>query len=209
MSDWWYRCSHQSFAFRFCLLVIQFKSIMGNEQSISHQDHKISPYTAATGGFQKPTKSAMRKSRSIRHDSHLLSDQDKNTAGATQSRYIPNMNPRTAGNGLIIPTRPYGRYNTSGDNKMHGNSGTESPQWGWYINTTPPTPELYYSRSMSQSLNNSATISKNQLVKVDPAKNTTQASNRSDGKASQNLVFQNLQNSTKTNPVGGWTSIPI
>lgn len=181
---------------------------MGNEQSISHQEHKISPYTAATGSYQKPTKSAMRKSRSIRQNSNLLSEQDKSTAG-TQSRYIPNMNPRTAGNGLIMPTRPYGRY-TPGDNKMlvSSSGGTESPQWGWYINTTPPTPELYYNRSISQSFQSSATIPKNQLVKVDPTKNVTQTSTR-DVKLCQNQVFQNLQNSTKTNPVGGWTSIPI
>lgn len=180
-----------------------------NDESIPHQDHTISPYKAATGSFQKPTKSAMRKSRSTQHDSHGLSEQDKSTPGT--SRYIPNMNPRTAGNGFIVPTRPYGGRYTPGDNKIVGSSGTESPQWGWYINTTPPTPELYHSRSMSsQASLNAATIPKNQLTKIDPFKNPTIASTRnSDAKSCQNQVFQNLQNSTKANPVAGWTSIPI
>lgn len=168
---------------------------------MSHSDHRISPYSSATGDYQKPTKSVLRKTRSIRHVANELSDQDKTTASpGTQSRYIPNMNPRTAGNGLIMPTRPYGRY-ASADNKMLGSSGTESPQWGWYINTTPPTPELYSSKS---------TISNSQLMKVDhnDSKNRHNSTN-SDPKSCQNQVFQNLQNSTKANPVGGWTSIPI
>ena len=175
---------------------------MGNEQSSHHYDHKVSPYTSVTGSFHKPTKSALRKSKSSRYESHDLSSHDeKNTAG-TPSRYIPNMNPRTAGNGLILPTRPYGmnRYTSGGSN------GSEmSPQWGWYINTTPPTPELYHSRSTVKSSPPSAT------TRVDTRK-TMQASNLSgarDAKACQNQVFQNLQNSTKTNRMGGWTSIPI
>ena len=176
---------------------------MGNEQS-THQDYNVSPYKAATGSYQKPTKSAMRKSKSSLHDSNGMADQDEPTPGA--SRYIPNMNPRTAGKGIIMPTRPYaGRY-TPGDNKMLGSSGTESPQWGWYINTTPPTPELYHSRSGSSL--NSATIPKNHLTKVGPNSPTRTARN-SDAKSCQNQVFQNLQNSTKANPVAGWTSIPI
>mmetsp|Transcript_12404 Transcript_12404/g.31263 ORF Transcript_12404/g.31263 Transcript_12404/m.31263 type:complete len:311 (+) Transcript_12404:196-1128(+) len=174
-----------------------------NDES-THQDYNVSPYKAATGSYQKPTKSAMRKSKSSRHDSNGLADQDEPTPGA--SRYIPNMNPRTAGKGIIMPTRPYaGRY-TPGDNKMLGSSGTESPQWGWYINTTPPTPELYHSRSGSSL--NSATIPKNHLTKVGPNSPTRTARN-SDAKSCQNQVFQNLQNSTKANPVAGWTSIPI
>ena len=170
---------------------------MGNEQSMSHSDHRISPYSSATGGYQKPTKSVLRKSRSIRHVSNELSDQDNIAASsASQSRYIPNMNPRTAGNGLIMPTRPYGRYGST-DNKMVGSTGTESPQWGWYINTTPPTPELYSSKSS------------NPMMKGSGSQISSRSSGTSDPKSCQNQVFQNLQNSKKTNPVGGWTSIPI
>jgi len=183
---------------------------MGNEQSMSHHEHNISPYSSVNGSFHKPTKSAMRKSRSIRDEAHKLSDQDRNTAGSV-SRYIPNMNPRTVGNGLIIPTRPYGRH-TSVDTKMLGSNGSEmSPQWGWYINTTPPIPELYHSRSTSQLLSSQ----KHQLIQSDAISNVTQASStrlissNGGGKSCQNQVFQNLQNSTKTNPMGGWTSIPI
>jgi len=185
-----------------------------NDESISHQEHNNSPYSSVTGGFQKATKSAMRKSISIRHASHELSDHDRNTT-RNASRYIPNMNPRTVGNGLIIPTRPYGRP-TSVDNKMLGSNGPEmSPQWGWYINTTPPTQELYHNRSTPQSLLSSASPPKLSLIKCDDTNGISQTqSNRPiqstrDSKSYQNQVFRNLQNSTKTNPMGGWTSIPI
>lgn len=175
-----------------------------SEESMSHHEHNISPYSSVTGSFTKPTKSAMRKSTSVRSESHGLSDQDRNTAST--SRYIPNMNPRTAGNGLILPTRPYGRH-SSVDNKMLGSNGSEmSPQWGWYINTTPPTPELYHSRSTSKSLLSSNAPPKHQLMKGD---STNNISSNSDGKSCQNQVFQNLQNSNKANPMAGWTSIPI
>ena len=176
---------------------------MGNEQSVSHHDPTSSPYPSATASLQKPPKSAMRKVTSIRQEADGLSQQHQDRT--TTSRYIPNMNPRTAGNGLIIPTRPYGGH-TSVDKTASSNSSEMSPQWGWYINTTPPTPELYHSRSSSLS---SSGPSKLQSIKGDTAVSSRSASSTIDGKSCQNQVFQNLQNSTKTNPMGGWTSIPI
>mmetsp|Transcript_19095 Transcript_19095/g.53188 ORF Transcript_19095/g.53188 Transcript_19095/m.53188 type:complete len:186 (+) Transcript_19095:285-842(+) len=185
---------------------------MGNQQSTLHHDPNSNPYSSATSSLQRPTKSAMRKSRSVRHEAGGLSHQDRITSVGA-SRYIPNMNPRTAGNGLIMPTRPYGGH-PSVENKTHGPSNAEmSPQWGWYINTTPPTPELYHKRSSSCS---SALNKQQQTVNFDSNTNGTQkssatpaASNTIDAKSCQNQVFQDLQNSTKRNPMGGWTSIPI
>mmetsp|Transcript_22628 Transcript_22628/g.47476 ORF Transcript_22628/g.47476 Transcript_22628/m.47476 type:complete len:306 (-) Transcript_22628:330-1247(-) len=166
-----------------------------NDESVMQHDLNSNPYSSATASLHKPTKSAMRKSRSIRQVTDGLSRQDIITSSA--SRYIPNMNPRTAGNGLIMPTRPYGGH-PSVENKAHGSNSAEmSPQWGWYINTTPPTPELYHKRPSSYS----STFNKQQLVKGD--------SSTIDSKSCQNRVFQDLQNSKKTNPMGGWTSIPI
>ena len=179
-----------------CIILGNASLIMGNEQSVLQHDLNSNPYSSATASLQKPTKSAMRKSRSIRQVTDELSRQDIITS-TSASRYIPNMNPRTAGNGLIMPTRPYGGH-PSVENKAHGSNSAEmSPQWGWYINTTPPTPELYHKRSSSYS----STFNKQQLVKGD--------SSTIDGKSCQNRVFQDLQNSKKTNPMGGWTSIPI
>ena len=160
-----------------------------------NDENSCSPCSSVTTNSQRPMKSSMRKPRAIRNESHKVFNQDRNAADGT-SRYIPNMNPRTTGNGLIMPTRPFGRQ-ISMDKKILGSNGSEmSPQWGWYINTTPPTPEMYHSRSSPNILPPSVAPAKHQLVRTAPSR--------------PNEVFQNLQNSTKSNRgMGGWTSIPI
>ena len=101
-------------------------------------------------------------------------------------RYIPRMGHSEGG--LIKPTRPYG-----GVSNAHG--GVESPQWGWYINTTPPTPEMYHSSSAAKSKTHrsSPTPSIQSQPSIDEA-------------VCHNQVFQNLQNANR--PMG-WTSVPI
>lgn len=179
-----------------------------HDESVSHHDPTSNPYSSANGNLHKPTKSAMRKSRSIREVSDRLVQNDgNNSINMGRSRYIPNMNPRIAGNGFILPTRPYGGH-SSVDGKAPGpNSADMSPQWGWYINTTPPTPELYHSRTSSLSTidNSSHKLTKGVTQSGKPVAKTAAA----DGQSCQNQVFQNLKNSTKSNPMGGWTSIPI
>jgi hypothetical protein len=102
-----------------------------------------------------------------------------------------------AGKGMIMPTRPYG-----GSHKIDetiANGSETSPQWGWYINTTPPTPEMYYSNNSS-----SAKFITNKTTTKTATTTLVQAS--SNGKRCQNQVFQNLQSS---NTPMGWTSVPI
>jgi len=189
---------------------------MGNEQSVSYRDNDSSPYSSVTESFKKPIRPATRKSSSIRYESHESSGRDRRNTAGTTSSYIPNMNIRTAGNGLIIPTTPYDRH-SSVDKQMLGSHESDmSPQWGWYINTTPPTPELYHSStSKSQSMKYSAASQKHQVINDDNTNNAKQfpstftISNADDVKSCQNRVFQSLQNSTTTNRMGGWTSIPI
>lgn len=149
---------------------------MGNAQI--QVRHEPSPYQSTTSSTSpKSVKSALKGSRSVRQEA----DRMDHPQGVP--RYIPKMN-RTE-KGIMMPTRPYG--------KDTGSSGVDanSPQWGWYINTTPPTPEMYHSHS---SLNKTPP-----RQQVGVATNTT-------GKSCHNQVFQNLQNSKA--PVG-WTSVPI
>ena len=178
---------------------------MGNEQSSMNHEHNRSPYSSVTGSSQKPTKSAMRKSS--RHQAHELPDRDRNSVG--RSRYIPHMIPRTAGNGFIIPSRPFGKHTSIENNMLCSNGSEMSPQWGWYINTTPPTPELHHSRSTSQPLLSSDTQQNDHLIEGDQMSLTGTILCEGGNKSCQNQVFQNLQNSTKTKCMGGWTSIPI
>ena len=153
---------------------------MGNDQSMVRHEPSSSS-VSANSAFAKPARSAMRRSRSVRDEgSSMDSSQDP-------MRYIPKMT--LAEKGLIMPTRPHG-------NDLSGN-GIESPQWGWYINTTPPTPEMYYAGQSSRSAR-----------KTDShhLSSGTQPGQTTDAKPQHNQVFQSLQN--KNAPMG-WTSVPI
>jgi hypothetical protein len=146
---------------------------MGNLQSNVHEP---SPYHSATSTTApKSVKSAFKRTRSVQAEA------DRMEPAQDRTRYIPKMN-RADNNGLIMPTRPFGPDATN---------GVDSPQWGWYINTTPPTPEMYHSHSSKTS--------KQQLGLNGAPSNPT-------SKSCHNQVFQNLQNSKA--PIG-WTSVPI
>jgi len=220
-----------SFAVLFFLWAMSLKScyiykIMGNEQIASHHHHD--PYassTVITSRKLKPTKSVIKQSRSSEGgSSSSCQEPSTNTvplsssaaasasSSISSSRYIPNMNPRKGNNGLIVPTRPYGSHHHQSkctENQSNTNGSEMSPQWGWYINTTPPTPELYHSRSSSKSSGSSKpitkqldTITSSSLLSYSPNSNTIV-----DGNTCQNQVFKNLKNSNA--PIHGWTSIPI
>jgi hypothetical protein len=156
-------------------------SIMGNAQSVRHEP---SPYHAATTtNGPKPKKSLLRRSRSIRSSADEGAGLEPSTNEKT--RYIPKMNQSEGG--LIMPSRPYG---------SNPPSGVESPQWGWYINTTPPTPDMYQSPNGKFSKQANRQGCSSQPIQ----------SQHMDGGACHNQVFQNLQNANR--PMG-WTSVPI
>jgi hypothetical protein len=153
--------------------------IMGNEQSVGLEQLSSSSNSGAVQ--PKPVKSAFRQSRSVRSDavSNHGTSQDVNG----RPRYLPKMSVRNEKNGgIIMPTRPFG--------DPAGN-GVESPQWGWYTNITPPTPD--YSHPSRISLPRKSDL--------------TSAPFPVDGKPHHNHVFQSLQG-TKA-PMQGWTSVPM
>lgn len=175
---------------------------MGNDQSIPYDP---SPYSSTAASAPRPAKSAIRRSRSVRQVANEnLSSQD---SAAAATRYMPNMN--RAGNGLVMPSRPYGgssNHAPHGDPSAPNGASLEmSPQWGWYINTTPPTPEMYHSSSSSSS----RLIRPADTRGVPGAPHFAQQDGSStgmDGRRCQNHVFQTLQSS---NAPMGWTSVPI
>jgi hypothetical protein len=99
-----------------------------------------------------------------------------------------------AGKGLNMPSRPYGYGGgpSSQANTAISNAGSEmSPQWGWYINTTPPSSEMYHGGSRlipSGGINGMATV-----PPIDQQRHP-------------NHVFRNIQ---VANAPMGWTSVPI
>lgn len=113
------------------LIVLVIIHGMGNQQaSTMHEPQHstdsrlMAPSTYATSQ-QLQGKSLIKRSRSIRSkDGGVVVD---------TSRFLPKGLHGGHG-GLHMPTKPYA-------------DGYVSPDWGWYINTTPPTPEMYHSSS--------------------------------------------------------------
>ena len=92
--------------------------------------------------------SMMTRSHSIRHQ---LEENPEHTHRRDKS-YLPRM--PAQGGGVIMPTmrdnhQPHGA----------GAGGIESPQWGWYTNLTPPSPEMYTSNPFHKNHNNTSTTS--------------------------------------------------
>lgn len=168
---------------------------MGNEQSVRHDPPPAS--LGSQSGLTKPIKSAMTRSNPIR--THVLAgDAATTAAGGSEEkehkiRYLPNGLDK-AHNGLIMPTRPMG------SSDLHG-GGIESPQWGWYTNITPPTPEMYNSRS---SLKHS---DKSDHSTVSAASSDT-AHFEQPVIRGPNRVFQGLKAGSNRPPVG-WPSVPL
>lgn len=122
---------------------------------------------------------------------------------SSSSRYIPSMK---GSKGVLLPTRPYGQFQST--DKQHISGGTNgaemSPQWGWYISTTPPTPELYHN-SRGSPATSATRISS--IIEQNNDNDSTSLDANNNGQVRENLVFRNLQKANNT-PMG-WTSIPI
>jgi len=144
--------------------------IMGNKQvSASKDEHSV---------FVQG--SMMTRTRSIRHQ---LEENQAHSHRRDKS-YLPRMAPQ--GGGVVMPTMR--------DNQPHGGGGIESPQWGWYTNLTPPSPEMYTSNPFHKKHNISS---------------TSTASTASDASAPMshscskpNPVFQSLPSQRQKNQTG-------
>jgi hypothetical protein len=155
--------------------------VMGNQQSTTPYEPKMfSTSNAAVHGGTKPIKSAMRRTSSVSEHASGLSEEGNKT------RYLP----RGLGaghSGLVMPTKP-------GDiaaGAPTGPAGYHSPEWGWYINTTPPTPEMYHSH-----------YSSTRAKKLPSSKDG--ASSQASVPASASPAF------TTTKTAGmGWPSVPL
>jgi len=164
---------------------------MGNEQSTRH-DNPIpsSPGQIKFKKLAKPIKSAIKRSQSVKTNATSIGIGERDDRSI---RYIPRgLDEKHSG--LIMPTRPVGHEK--------GNAGGDSPQWGWYINTTPPPPEMYCSRPSQKSEGKSETSTASQ------SSFSTWSATRSDMPAGgPNRVFKGLQSSAKA-PMG-WPSFPL
>jgi len=81
--------------------------------------------------IRKPIKSAIRKSR-----------KGSNSLPCHTPQCVPS---GLSGGSISMPSG--GGILKAGNVALNGGNGYISPQWGWYISTTPPSPEKYYSNA--------------------------------------------------------------
>lgn len=166
---------------------------MGNEQSNDGSSRTVE--ATRTG-------SNLSRSRSIQaHANHMVRVQDDvKRLQSGETRYLPRGLDK-AHNGIIIPKRPYGAEpnNYYAPSMEYSDMDSPSPQWGWFLRTTPPTPPMFGSRP--------------------PTSDTSLTSNSSDGRSfpphlhqqhyQPNPVFQAMQDKNKASPAMGWSSVPL
>jgi hypothetical protein len=104
---------------------------MGNDQSVV-----VSGPSSATSSMESASNAysnaVMTRSRSVRNQ--LLEDNE--SRHQLEKSYLPKMQGNNHG-GIVMPSM-HNNHNSgpAGGGGGGGGSGAESPQWGWYINTT-------------------------------------------------------------------------
>jgi hypothetical protein len=173
-------------------LILSYLSLflMGNAQIIPRERHNNPVSVSEASSSQDEGASMTRRNSATANAIGLESTKDET------SRYLPKLMNRS-NNDVVMPSRPHG----SGGPSTAG--GIESPQWGWYINTTPPTPDMYHSgsRSLHKKQDSSANASQ--------ASSVTVASESSTATSHQpNRIFQEMQDKRKGASMG-WASVPL
>lgn len=126
--------------------------------------------------IRKPIKSAIRKSRKGSSNLPYHSSQCLPSGLSGGSISMPS------GGGII----------KAGNVALNGGNGYISPQWGWYISTTPPSPEKYFS--------NVAKGTEENLIK--------QPSESQPSKPAILPTFKRVTN-IAPNCTHGWPSVPL
>jgi len=127
----------------------------------------------------KPIKSAIKRSLSSR-------DSMSNKPNFQPSHCVPSG--LVGGkNGINIPT-----------SSVKNSNGCISPQWGWYISTTPPTPERYCSKKIKSLGNSGSIFDGNEIVQR----------NNSIMNGSKTPIFTREIKGIPKN-VSGWPSVPF
>jgi len=127
---------------------------MGNGQSNADVPMSDSSSCCATVSTRTASgSSGLTRSRSVKaHADHMAKVQEdvrRIQLGGEPSRYLPRGLDKANHNGIIIPRRPYGADHNNYAPSMEPHQGDvdgPSPQWGWFMRTTPPTPPMFHSR---------------------------------------------------------------
>lgn len=207
--------------FSFCLLLLNPADPMGNQAS--RQDGsavRISDRSLEHNQHPNRQPNGLSRSRSVRAN---MVTTDAGRHGFSKptsepSRYLPRGLDK-AHNGIVMPRMPYG---TQIDQSSSNDGGVESPQWGWFLRTTPPTPQMYYPRAPAAVQRHATTSSTNVPLPVgapraDPSIPSAVPSSFTSSSADSSLpasshpnpVFQGLQDKHQAAAGMGWSSLPL
>lgn len=106
---------------------------MGNKQISASKEGQMEHHGLFDGGSSN---GGMTRTRSVRHQL------EENTSSSSRDNksYLPRMTPH--GGGVVMPTmHNHHPHPPSSSSALNG--GIDSPQWGWYTNLTPPSPQMY------------------------------------------------------------------
>ena len=158
---------------------------MGNEQSSLHEPKPLS---------EQPKRSALMRSQSFRNGTH-----------ADASLVAPT---RLNDNSLLKHSLPYTMQHGHGSVEPYssGTGGEWSPQWGWYINTTPPAP-VYSSRPVKARKPDSTSDTSQGTASTESSSSST--SYNPGDHSLPNPVFQGLQDKNRAAPLGWHPSVPL
>jgi hypothetical protein len=143
----------------------------------------------ATSGF---VGGSMTRSQSIRK--RLEENEDHQRRSSRDKSYLPRMNnSQGQSSGIVMPTMHANPHSNAG-------GAIESPQWGWYMNLTPPSPN-YTNHPLQKKQNTTANTSQASTASISsyessPKRPTTKP----------NLIFQKLP-SQKHRP--NYPSVPL
>jgi hypothetical protein len=143
----------------------------------------------ATSGF---VGGSMTRSQSIRK--RLEENEDHQRRSSRDKSYLPRMNnSQGQSSGIVMPTMHANPHSNAG-------GAIESPQWGWYTNLTPPSPN-YTNHPLQKKQNTTANTSQASTASISsyessPKRPTTKP----------NLIFQKLP-SQKHRP--HYPSVPL
>jgi len=130
---------------------------------------------------RKPIKSAIRKSK-----------KGSGNLSCHPTQCVPS---GLSGGSILMPTG--GGIMKTGNVALSGGNGYISPQWGWYISTTPPTPEKYH--VSGQKIREQHQIQKPILGR--------QIGRHRPHKPAAVPVFKRVANDV--NSTDGWPSVPL
>jgi hypothetical protein len=203
-------------------------SLSDTNQSLSSYHQGTPPSLYYPAQKKKPIKSAMKRPCAVSKTTN-----DSSRVPHHPSQCIPS---GLAGGSIVMPSgggmsqsQNNQQYQQSSNNNNHPNhpNGYISPQYGWYISMTPPTPPHYPDTSSYSSSKNGQQVESQQVVRkqqlLRPQHNNNNGNMEQITMNNDNNIMKKSQGSVPINrpvftrglkgvpkhSISGWPSVPL